>query len=267
MTELKIALLQADGEPRTPEQAMEVLGAEMARAAGSGADVLVTPELYLSGYGNTAETLERAQHSGSPLLQSAAALAARYGVTLVLGYPERSKAGVFNSAAVFGTSGAVLYNYHKLNLPNDYERSCFRRGQPPEIFDIAGVRCAILICYDIEFPEMARRAAEMGAELLIIPTALGQKWRIVSDSLIPVRAYENGVFVAYCNFASQSHPERFVGLSTICSPDGQPLLRAETSPGLFTATIETDHIRRVRSELNFLPDLAFMRAAHPVRET
>lgn len=267
MTMLKIALLQAGVEPRTPEQAMDVLGAEMARAAGMGADVLVTPELYLSGYGNTAETLERAQAPGSPLLHKAAALAARHGIALVIGYPERTEAGVFNSVAVFDRSGETLHIYHKLNLPNDYERGCFLRGGAPQVFDIAGVKCAVLICYDIEFPEMSRLAAEMGAELVIVPTALRQKWRIVPDSLIPTRAYENGLFVAYCNFASETHPERFVGLSTICGPDGQPVLRAETSPGLFAATIDTNAIQLARSELSFLPDLAFLRNANATRET
>ena len=178
-------------------------------------------------------------------------------------YPERTEAGVFNSSVVFGPSGATLHNYRKVDLANDYERGCFLRGRALHVFDIGGVSCAVLICYDIEFPEMARRAAEMGAELLIVPTALGQKWRIVSDCLVPVRAYENGIFVAYCNLAAEDEPRRFAGLSTICGPDGKPVLRADDRPGLFTAAIDTDEIGRVRNELNFLPDLALLRASCP----
>jgi predicted amidohydrolase len=267
MTKLNISLMQASGESRSPEQAMATLATNIARAAKLGADVLVTPELYLSGYGDATETAEWAQYAGSTLLRQAAGLAAQYGIALVLGYPEKTDDGVFNSAVVFGTCGETLSNYRKINLPNDYERSCFKRGSAPLVFDIVGVRCAVLICYDIEFPEMARLAAELGAELLIVPTALGTKWRIVSDSLIPVRAYENGVFVAYCNFASESQPQQFTGLSTICGPDGRPAIRAETRPGLFTAMIDTDDIGKVRAELTFLLDLALMRAAHPVGET
>lgn len=262
MTTLNIALMQASDAARTPVQAIEELATQMVDAAALGADVLVTPELYLSGYGNPAETVSRAQAPHSTLLLEASAMARHHGVALVLGYPERTDTAIFNSAIAFGPTGELLCNYRKMNLPNDYERSCFQRGLSPLLFDVAGVRCAVLICYDIEFPELTRQVAEMGADLIIVPTALGPRWRIVSDSLIPVRAYENGLFVAYCNFTSQAQQQLFAGLSTICGPDGQPLLRAETQPGLFKAVIDTDDIRRIRSELQFLPDLALMRLAN-----
>jgi predicted amidohydrolase len=264
MTKLNVALMQASSTSCSPEQALTDLGAEMSRAAGLGADVLITPELYLSGYGNLVETAERAQPRASPLLRQAGKLAAQHGLSLVLGYPESTGAGIYNSAVIFDSRGAEVRNYRKINLPNDYERSSFVHGTAAQVFDIAGVRCAVLICYDVEFPELARMTAEMGAELLIVPTALGLKWRIVSDSLIPVRAYENGMFVAYCNFGSDEPVPRFVGLSTICGPDGQVLASAGHAPNLIIATIETDRIREVRSQLNFLPDAARMRAADPI---
>lgn len=259
MTSLTLALMQANAQPRSLSETAEALSQSMEHAAQSGADVLITPELFLSGYGYATATAQYAQRQGAEVLQVFAQLAARNGIALVLGYPERLQCGLCNSAIVFGKSGQVICNYRKVNLPNDYERSCFQRGTTPAVFEIAGVMCSVLICYDIEFPEMARSAVQMGAELLLVPTALGLEWRIVADSLVPVRAYENGVFVAYCNFASPSSPTKFAGLSTVCGPDGQALLRAGSAPGLFTVTIDTAEIARIRSRLSFLADLKLMR--------
>jgi predicted amidohydrolase len=253
--------MQADAQTRTVPELKEALSRSMEQAATAGADVLITPELFLSGYGDTADTARYAQEHGSEVLQACAQLAAQNGIALVLGYPERGPSGLFNSAIVFDRSGEVVCNYRKVNLPNDYERGSFQRGRAPAVFEIAGVRCSVLICYDIEFPEMARSAVEMGAELLLVPTALGPEWRIVADSLVPVRAYENGVFVAYCNFAASSLLQEFAGLSTVCGPDGQALVRAGLEPGMFTVTIDTAEIARIRSRLTFLADLKLMRAS------
>jgi predicted amidohydrolase len=76
-----------------------------------------------------------------------------------------------------------------------------------------------------------------------------------------VRAYENGVFVAYCNCAASSLLQEFAGLSTVCGPDGQALVRAGLEPGMFTVTIDTAEIARIRSRLTFLADLKLMRAS------
>lgn len=258
MTSLTLALMQAKAQPRGLSETVDALSQSMQHAAQLGADVLITPELFLSGYGDPTDTAHYAQRQGAEILQAFAQFAARNRIALVLGYPERVQCGIFNSVIVFDKSGQVICNYRKMNLPNDYERSCFQRGTTPAVFEIAGVTCSVLICYDIEFPEMARSAVKMGAELLLVPTALGLEWRIVADSLVPVRAYENGVFVAYCNFASLSSPAQFAGLSTVCGPDGQALLRAGGEPGLLTVTIDTAEIAQIRSRLSFLADLKLM---------
>ena len=138
-----------------------------------------TPELYLSGYGSAEAAKEAAQHVTSPVIQAASHIAARHGVGLVLGYPERSNGKLYNSAAVFDGQGQLLHNYRKLALPNDFERGCFHSGTGPQVFEFEGVRCSVVICYDAEFPELPRHAALAGAELLIVPTALRARWRFV----------------------------------------------------------------------------------------
>jgi 5-aminopentanamidase len=260
MTQLTIAMLQAKPTSQPSAEVIAELSEAMTNAAALGADVLVTPELFLSGYGCPTETAERAQTSNSPLLLQAAQLSAKHRIALVLGYPEKTDRTVYNSAIVFDKDGATLHNYRKINLPNEYERGSFSWGTEVKVFEISGVRAAVLICSDVEFPELTRRAAEMGAEVLLVPTALNRKWRIVPESVIPVRAFENGFFVAYCNFGSDFDSPNFAGLSTICGPEGQVLVRAGHSPELIVTSIDTDQILDARFLLSFLSDVARMRS-------
>ena len=263
MPTLTLALFQARPAFRSADEALEDLDTALTRAAAAGADMLVTPELYFCGYGAADAVRAAAQVQGSSSLRAAGELAARYGVGLVLGYPEKDGCAFYNSAAVFDRGGHQISNYRKVALPNDFERTCFTPGTGPEAFDFEGIRCSVLICYDIEFPELARRSALLGTELLLVPTALRVRWRFVSDSIVPSRAYENAMFIGYCDFAlDESNPE-YSGTSSICAPDGQHLCRAVGPEDLVLATIDTDAIHLRKSDFDFLQDLKRFDLATP----
>lgn len=255
MTRLNLALFQARPAFRSADEVLSDLDSVMARAAAAGAKLLVTPELYVSGYGSADAVRAAAQAPGSSSLHAAGQLAARHGVGLVLGYPEKSGGVLYNSAAVFDRSGQLISNYRKVALPNVFERDCFAPGTGPDVFEFEGVRCSVLICYDIEFPELARRAAFLGTDLLLVPTALRDQWRVVSDAVVPSRAYENAMFVGYCDFAAEGSGSRFSGTSSICGPDGQHICRATGSEDLILATIDTADVHRRKADFDFLQDL------------
>lgn len=255
MPSLNLALFQARPAFRTAEAALLDLEVAMSRARDAGADLLVTPELYLSGYGSADAVRAGAQEQGSVSLRAAGEIAARHGVGLVLSYPEKSGCALYNSAAVFDRDGRLISNYRKVALPNDFERSCFTAGTGPEAFTFEGIRCSVLICYDIEFPELARRAAMLGTELLLVPTALRAKWRIVADAVVPTRAYENAMFIGYCDFAREGSDLQFSGTSSICAPDGQHMCRAVGPEELLMVTIDTSDVHLRLSDFDFLQDL------------
>lgn len=260
---LTIALFQAPPAFRSAEEALADLDTALARSAAAGADMLVTPELYFSGYGSADAVRAAAQVQGSPAIRAAGDLAARHGVGLVMGYPEKYGCALHNSAAVFDRLGHLISNYRKVVLPNDFERDCFTPGIGPEAFDFEGIRCSVLICYDIEFPELARRAALLGTELLLVPTALRAKWRFVSDAIVPSRAYENAMFIGYCDFAADRTDPQFSGTSSICGPDGQHLCRATGPEDLVLATIDTSAVHLRKSDFDFLQDLQRFDLATP----
>lgn len=239
MARLRLALMQAAPATRSLLDVVQELDTEMHRASVQGVDLLVTPELYLSGYGSSDAVRTTAQSESSPVLAEIAQLCAKHSIGLVLGYPEQVEDKLFNSAVVYDRAGRQIHNYRKVALPNDFERDCFASGTGPEVFVFQGFRCSVVICYDVEFPELPRRAACLGAELLLVPTALRKEWRIVSDSVVPTRAYENGIYLAYCDYARPHESSKFSGTSTICAPNGTKLTSENPAPGLRVASIET----------------------------
>ncbi len=227
--------------------------------AQTHADVFITPELCWPGYGDARSSIEQALSQNDALITGVRGIAARHGKAIVLGYAEADGARVFNSALSIGTDGAILTNYRKQTAANEYERQCFGTGGPGSVFPLHGVPTSLLICLDAEFPELVRRASLDGAHLVIVPTALAPKWRIVPETVIPTRAYENGIFVAYCNYAGDGNVGPFCGQSLVVGPDGRSMAQPQTGVCTVEVTIESDDVIKARSQLDYLRHLELLR--------
>jgi len=248
---LTLQLLQPVHRRHGFAEALAVLETALGQAAEDGADLVLTPELFISGYGDAAHTARSALRSDGPELCALAAACRRAGVALVVGYPERGGSGCYNAASVIDARGQLLAHYRKRRLPNAYERTSFDTATGSCRFMLCGVRCAVLICYDVEFPELVRRLATSGSELVLVPTALMARWEIVATRVLPTRAYENGVFMAYANYAAAAGSD-MAGLSCVCGPDGHDLGRLAAEAGRLTVAIDTRAIARVRSLMPLL---------------
>jgi nitrilase len=152
-----------------------------------------------------------------------------------------------------------LGGHHKLAIPPGFEADHFKRGEGCSLFIYKGLQIATLICYDAEFPETARHVASMGAELILVPTALGAQWDWVSKTMVPTRAYENGVFLAYANSAGTENGMGFLGQSFIAAPNGKELARAGASPELIYAELKRGQVTKAQSRLPYLNDLKMLK--------
>lgn len=257
MTPLRTALLQGPGGvPQSVEHSLATLDEAAARAAGQGARLLVTSELFLTGYAlGERRVAEAAEAADGPAAQRAAAVAARHGIALAYGYPERDGDAVFNAVRLLGPDGAELANYRKTHLFGDYERAAFTPGTAPVVqATVDGVRVGLLICYDVEFPEPARAHALAGTELLLAPTALMRPYEFVPNTLVPTRAYENGMYVAYVNRCGPEGEWDFTGLSCLAGPDGVVRARAGAGAELLVADADPAALRAARAETPYLAD-------------
>jgi 5-aminopentanamidase len=251
MAALTLQVLQAAHRHWLFADLLTALEAELALAAAAGADLLLTPELFASGYGDLAHTARSALHAEGPELAAVAALCRRMGVGVVFTYPERAGPGCYNAASVIDGHGRRLGHYRKRRLPNAYERTSFEPATASCLFTLSDVRCAVLICYDVEFPELVRRLAIDGAELVLVPTALAGRWELVATRVVPTRAYENGLFMAYANYAALPGSD-MAGLSCVCGPDGEDLGRLAGPPDRLTVTVDTRAIAAVRARMPLL---------------
>jgi 5-aminopentanamidase len=230
-----------------------------ASAAAQGAEVLVTPEMFTSGYAITrAGVLRLAEDAGGPTETAVAELARRHRIAIVYGHPERAgqasaregsaregsaregsaressaregsarEESAYNAATMIGPDGVVRGRHRKVHLYGDLDRAQFLPGTArPASFDFGGTRVGMLICYDVEFPEAVRSLAVSGARAMLVPTANMTDCEQVQDLLVPARACENGCGLVYANYCGSDDEFDYNGRSMICGPRGEVLAQA-----------------------------------------
>lgn len=255
---MRIAALQmqaAAGDPATNLARIERAADE---AAEKGAAILVAPELAVTGYGAGDVITRLAEPTDGPTARALAAIASKAGIAIVTGFAERSGDTIYNSALfVDGVKPAAVYR--KSHLYGDYERALFRPEHPAAgIVEFRGLKFGLLICYDVEFPENVRRLARAGADAVLVPTALpaSDHAALIAQKMIPVRAFENQIFVAYVNHCGADERFAYAGLSGIAAPDGTLLAKAGArKEALLLAKVEPGDYRASAAENTYLADL------------
>jgi predicted amidohydrolase len=188
------------------------------------ADLAVFPELFLSGYSlRDAGSAARAPDAAELDVLAEAARAASTAV--VVGFVERTEDGLANSVACIDQDGTLRRVYRKAQLFGA-EREVFTPGRELVVVELAGRRVAPLICFDVEFPELARRLAVAGADLLVTASANMEPFYADHDIATRARALENRIPHLYANLVGSSEPLRFVGGSRSIGSGGDVLAEA-----------------------------------------
>lgn len=252
---MRLGVYQCDAAGRTPEARLAVLDRLL---TGRRPDLLVCPELFLSGYnaGAAHERLAERPDTGT-FAAGIKALARRHGTAIAYGYPERGDGALYNAAALVDACGGILANHRKrLPSPGSFEERTFANGKAVTFADLGDWRLAILICYEVEFPESLRQAAAGGADLVIVPTALGADWGVVAEQVVPTRAFENGLWLAYAGHAGTENGTRYYGGSRIADPLGRVVAEAGQAETVIEAELSRDAVASARARLPFLRDCA-----------
>lgn len=225
---VKIAAVQTS--PRFADKAynLNVMLAKTAEAAGNGANLIVFPELALTGYkfANTAEGLPYAEPVPGPSTQIMARQAAQLGVYIVFGMLETDGQNLYDAVVFVGPEG-FIGKYEKIHMGHRSEALTFTRGsKAPPVFDTPIGRIGIASCYDGAFPETGRRMGVQGAQIMVlIDTENGTTWR----DYVRSRAAENGAYAVVANRVGGERLSTFNGYSLIAGPDYQLLANAGTT--------------------------------------
>lgn len=217
---MKLALYQGPSPAGDIETAFATVETMMGRAAEEGAVMVVFPELFLPGYNVGANHHDLAQPINGEWIKRLSNLTRQTDCGLTIGFAERDGLTVYNSAASLNAKGELLARFRKLQLYGEKENALFAPGENYVTFDWQGRKVGLLICYDVEFPEHVRALRRMGAELILVPTANMAPYTYVAKTLVPARAHENNVSIAYANYCGQERDLDYVGLSIIVAADG-----------------------------------------------
>jgi predicted amidohydrolase len=208
---------------------------ELRAAASAHRDLrwVVLPELFTSAY----SSLEDVRQYAEDAIEGASArhftaLARELGIYIAYGFPEISSGSpyLYDSASLVGPEG-VLLTYRKRHLVHTtMEPEVFTPGNDLPVVEAGGLRVAVAICWDLGFPEVAREAAMMGAELVLAPSGWRDPWGPQYDLSCAARALDNGIYVASANQLGGYVEARFTAPGHAYGPDG---LRVSHDDGAF----------------------------------
>ena len=252
---LRVALDQGTGRSGDTASALNRLRDRAGAAAAEGATLLVGPEMSLTGYNIGDRVRELAEPEDGPLYEAVARIATDTGVAVVYGFPELADGRIHNAVRLVDATGASRALYRKTHLFGDLDRDLFVPGADlPVQVDFEGHRLGFLICYDVEFPETVRAHALAGTTFLLVPTGLMAPNTSISTLLVPARAMENQIHLAYVNRCDSEGDLDYVGLSTLVGPDGTELLRAGPTEELLIGEVDPSATEAARAELSYLDD-------------
>ena len=210
------------------------------------ADLVVLPEAFARDFGEAGSDLAPyAEPLDGEFVTEVERVAKLHETTVVAGMFERTGGTPYNTVVVRGDAHV---DYRKIHLYDSfgYRESDVLAAGPlqPATFDLAGVKVGVMTCYDLRFPELARRLVDAGAEVLVVPAAWVAGPRKVDHwtTLLRARAIENTVWVVG---VGQPAP-RDTGHSMIVGPLGDVLVEGGDDAEILTAELDPAAVAEAR---------------------
>ena len=252
----RVALGEYDTGWHDPEASLDRAARVVERSAGDGADLVVLPEMCTTGF--TMESAKYAEPLSGPSVARLAELAEQNGVHLLAGVatraPNSGREAFYNSALVFSPDGELVAEYRKQRLfAYAGEREAYAAGGSPVVVDIAGIRVAPFICFDLRFPELFRAVVpEVDAMILVAnwPAVRRAHW----DVLVHARAIENQCYFVAVNRIGEGGGLAYDGGSVAYGPWGDQVSSVATEGEASYVAIDPAEVTRIRTSYPFMED-------------
>jgi predicted amidohydrolase len=255
MTDLMISFSQLDVKEGLPEYNLESTRQMIAEAARRNSDLVIFPELWLSGF-----DLKNAGRYATSLKDGAFAqigtLARQHQIHVYGSLLSELEPGCYgNTAVLFGTKGEQIADYTKLHLfRRMQEEKYLIPGRKPQKTETDWGLTGLSICYDLRFPELFRYYALAGVEIILLsaqwPHPRLKHWR----TLLQARAVENQIYIAACNRVGMTDDTAFFGHSCVIDPWGEFILETGEQAGLYTVAIPMERVAEARRKFPVLSD-------------
>jgi 5-aminopentanamidase len=257
VTSIRVAAAQAESVPGDVAANVATAVSLVSAAADAGAQVVVLPELFLTGYDEAAWThdaslaLDPLTGSGHPaeVIAPLAAVARARSVVVVVGAAVRRALDESTlSVLVVDAQGEVSAPYDKQHLSGP-ERDFFTAGDHGATIVVDGWDLALGVCYDGCFPEHALSATAGGASAYLVPAAYYAGSEHRRDVYYAARALDNGIYVVFAGLTGRCGAGSFSGGSAVYDPEGRPVARVGAeSRALVWHDLDLDVVRRTQRD-------------------
>jgi predicted amidohydrolase len=257
----KIALAQMSCKREDKAENLKKIEKTVIKAKKQAADLVIFPELSLTGYVVRDQIYELAETIPGPSTKVMENIARKTKAHIVFGMPElseKTQATIYNAAVLVGPEG-LIGKYRKMYLPTHSvfeEKRYFRPGYQAAVFDTELGKIGLIICYDIFFPEVSRLTRLKGAQLIVCISASPAVRRAFFETLTVARAIENTAFLAFVNLVGIEDGLQFWGGSRIVGPNGKVLVQAKyDDEDLVMCDVDYADIRSLETFVPTLKDL------------
>lgn len=257
-----VSLLLAQTGPKlgNKERNLKQISEQASKARKKNIDLLIFPELHLTGYTMRDEVSHLAESIPGPSTRKVETMAKEHGVHVIFGMPEESEVkGVIHNAAVLVGPKGLIGKYRKVHLPTHSvfeERRYYRPGQEASVFKTDIGIIGLNICYDLYFPELTRLQALQGAELVVCISASPGLRRRFFEGFCLSRAMENAVYLTYVNRVGIEEGLQFWGGSRVIAPNGSVLAQCKYDLEEFQACkVDLGEVSRARAFIPTIKDL------------
>ena len=251
--DLQLSLAQMNLSLGTVDANLQTAARFARDAASAGSHFLLLPELWSSGYdlANAARYTRANQH----VLEEVRGLALEYRISIGGSLLLEGPGGTYNSFVIIGPDGQESARYNKLHLFRLMQEEQFLQpGANPQTAQTAFGLAGMAVCYDLRFPELFRRYALDGAQVILLPAEWPARRIDHWNTLLRARAIENQFFVAGVNVTGKIGGDIYGGCSAVISPWGETLAVAGSEEGLIHARINLEQVNAVRARIPVFTD-------------
>ncbi len=258
---IKVALAQISSKRENKKANLARIEELTIKAKEQAADLVIFPEMSLTGYVIKDQIYELAETIPGPSTKKIEKIAEKTGLHIIFGMPElseKTKATLFNTAVFVGPKG-FIGKYRKTYLPTHSvfeEKRYFRPGYQTAAFTTALGNIGLCICYDLFFPEVCRLTRLKGSQLIVAISASPSVRRSYFEVLTAARAIENTTFLAYVNLVGVEDGLQFWGGSRLVSPTGDVVAKAKYDEEDFvTCEVDFNDLKPAEAFIPTLRDL------------
>jgi len=253
---MKISAIQMNMKFEDPDANFIKAEELIRKAANDKPDTIVLPETWNTGFFPVENRMELADDNGKRTKILFSSLSKELNVNIIAGsIVNKKEDGLYNTSYIFNRDGDCIAEYDKTHLFSYmHEDDYFNKGKNVTVFELDGIKCGIIICYDIRFLELVRTLTLQGIEILFVvaqwPVPRINHWEILNKA----RAIENQIFVVNVNSCGVAGKTIYGGNSSILTPWGEVLAKGDSDETIITAELDMNVVDEIRNTINVYND-------------